>query len=458
MRVHDNTALVRAARDHDTVIPLYIVDTDYFAENDPGYPRTRFWRTALDDLREQFADRDTALVVRTGKPPSVIPEIIDATAADAVYTNRSYTPYGRDRDTRVADTIDIPLNAFKDTVLHDRDEIMTKSGTPYQVYSYYRDQWFSKEKREPQDVPSFTVPAIDSDTIPPLQELGVETVDIDEWWDATRAGGLDRLDAFNDRIDAYDGSRDYPARSATSRLSPHLKFGTVSIREAFQAAQTARDDGADREAVRTWQEQLAWRDFYVQLLWHWPETVEDAFREKYRDISWKRRENATERWERWTHGTTGFPFVDAGMRQLRQTGWMHNRVRMVVTSFACKDLWLDWRDVHDYFNRWFVDAEIAAMVGGIQWAYSIGTDAQPYFRVFNPFSQGDQYDPDGTYIRKWVDELADVPDDHIHRPHQMPDDVQNTADCRIGDDYPAPIVDHGERRETAIERFKAAAE
>ncbi|MDY6769417.1 MAG: FAD-binding domain-containing protein, partial [Candidatus Nanohaloarchaea archaeon] len=203
---------------------------------------------------------------------------------------------------------------------------------------------------------------------------------------------------------------------------------------------------------------LAWRDFYFQVLWHWPETVEEAFLEKYRGMDWNSKDQASRRWAAWVDGETGYPFVDAGMRQLKRTGWMHNRLRMVVTSFACKDLWLDWRDVHRYFEEWFVDAEVAAMVGGIQWAYSIGTDAQPYFRVFNPWTQGEDHDPDGAFIRKWVPELADVPDDYIHRPHEMPEEVQEEAGCVIGEDYPEPLVDHDAQREEAMARFEAAAD
>jgi len=192
------------------------------------------------------------------------------------------------------------------------------------------------------------------------------------------------------------------------------------------------------------------------VLWNWPESADAAFLEQYRSIDWHWDDAHEGLWEAFLAGETGYPFVDAGMRQLRRTGWMHNRLRMVVTSFAAKDLHVDWRKLHEYFNRWFIDAEISAMVGGIQWAYSIGTDAQPYFRVFNPWTQGEKYDPDGDFIREQVPELADVPDEYIHRPYQMPEDVQQEASCIIGEDYPAPIVDHDEARETAVALFEDA--
>ncbi len=222
------------------------------------------------------------------------------------------------------------------------------------------------------------------------------------------------------------------------------------MRELFWTAEKA----GSGEGVRTWQEELAWRDFYFQMLWHFPRTVNEPFLEKYSGIDWRSRKQASEHWEKFVEGRTGFPFVDAAMRQLKREAWMHNRPRMVVASFAAKDLFIDWRDLHDYFSRMFVDAELSAMIGGIQWAYSIGTDAQPYFRVFNPWSQGEKFDPEGEYIRRYVPELAEVPDEYIHRPQEMPEEVQEEADCVIGEDYPEPVIDHSEQREKAVEMFE----
>ncbi|MDY6768552.1 MAG: deoxyribodipyrimidine photo-lyase [Candidatus Nanohaloarchaea archaeon] len=457
MRIHDNTALRTAADEHDEVVPFYVVDDDYFREKELGYPRVRFWHDALLKLRQRLEERGSRLVVQQGAPVEELAAVVEAVDADAVFVNRDYTPYAQARDEQAADAVDVPVRSVKDLAMFDRDDILTNEGTPYKVYSYYRDKWFEKEKRTPEETPAFVTPDVAAGTVPSLDDLGFERPDGLEWvWTPGRDGGLQRLDAFSDRIGRYAELRDYPGEDVTSRLSPHLKFGTVSVREAFEAAEEALDAGADEDGVRTWQEELAWRDFYFQVLWHWPETTEKAFLEKYRGINWNSKEQANRRWERWVNGKTGYPFVDAGMRQLRSTGWMHNRLRMVVTSFACKDLWLDWRDVHRYFERMFVDAEVAAMVGGIQWAYSIGTDAQPYFRVFNPWTQGEDYDPDGEYIREWVPELSDVPDEHIHRPHEMSEDVQQSADCVIGEDYPEPVVDHDEMRKEAVERFEAA--
>ena len=194
------------------------------------------------------------------------------------------------------------------------------------------------------------------------------------------------------------------------------------------------------------------------MMYNYPESEEQALLEQFRSIDWRSKEEARDDWEAWKNGNTGFPFVDAGMRQLKKTGWMHNRLRMVVTSFACKDLWLDWHDVHQYFSEQFVDAEKASMIGGIQWAYSIGTDAQPYFRVFNPWTQGEKYDPDGEYIRKWVPELSDVTDEYIHRPQEMNQLAQQDSNCAIGEDYPEPVVNHDEERKNSVEKFEQARE
>ncbi|MFB6100123.1 MAG: deoxyribodipyrimidine photo-lyase [Candidatus Nanohalobium sp.] len=462
LREHDNTALVEASREHDEVIPFYVVDDEYFENATLGYPRVKFWHDALKDLKENLDGKDGKdLIVRKGKPVEELQKIIEETDADAVYHNRDYTPHSRQRDENVEEELEVEVETFKDVVMFEKEEILTNSGTPYKVYTYYSKKWFDREKRRPQDVEEYTTPKAESDEIPSLKELGFEESDELEWvWNPGREGGKERIEDFKDKIWNYDENRDYAWKDATSKLSPHLKFGTVSIREVFWEAERikARNPNDDTSGIKTWQEELAWRDFYMQVLWNWPETTEKPFLEEYEEIEWRSKEEAKEDWEAWVKGETGVPFVDAGMRQLKRTGWMHNRLRMVVTSFACKNLWLDWKDVHKYFKKMFVDAEIASMVGGIQWAYSIGTDAQPYFRVFNPFSQGEDYDPDGEYIRKWVPELEDVPDEHIHKPHEMNRLQQEDCGVEIGEDYPEPIVDHDERRKEAIEKFEEARE
>lgn len=460
LREYDNTALVEAAQEHEQVIPFYVVDQQYFQSADLGYPRVRFWHESLGDLKEKLDENGKDLVVRHGDPLEELENIIEETSADKLYFNRDYTSYSRERDKK-ARALDLEVETFKDVVMFEKKEILTNGGDPYQTYTYYAKKWFDRDKRRPQEPEDYTVPEIESDEIPSLQDLGFEKPEEMEWfWKPGRAGAKERMDDFKDEILDYDDNRDYAWKDKTSKLSPHLKFGTISVRELFWEAERlkARNPDTDTSGIKTWQEELAWRDFYFQMLWNYPESAEKALQEQFRSIEWRSKEKNQDDWERFIEGRTGYPFVDAGMRQLKKTGWMHNRLRMVVTSFACKDLWLDWKDLHEYFSEMFVDAEISAMIGGIQWAYSIGTDAQPYFRVFNPTSQGERYDPEGEYIRKWVPELEDVPDEHIQEPWKMNRLQQQNCGVEIGKDYPEPIVDHDKKRKEAVEKFEKARE
>lgn len=456
LREFDNTALVRASKKSEEVVPFYCVDERYFKETDLGYPRVRFWREALKSFKDRVDSQEgKKLVVRKGDPVEELKKIVEQTSAEKVLVNQDYTPYFRKVLEQAREEIDAEFEVLKDVTMFDKEEILTNSGTPYKVYSYYMKKWFEKEKRKPVETFAYKVPDLETDEIPEMEELGFERPEELEWeWEGSRESGLERLESFKDEIGFYKERRDIPAKDGTSRLSPHLKFGTVSIREVFWEMEELKEEvPSAREGIRKWQEELAWRDFYFQMLWNFPETVEKAFIKDFRELEWSRD---NEKFKRWKEGKTGFPFVDAGMRQLRRTGWMHNRARMVVTSFASKDLWLDWQMVHTYFKKAYVDAELSSMIGGIQWAYSIGTDPQPYFRVFNPWTQGEDHDPEGEYIKEFVPELREVPGKYIHRPQEMPEDVQEESNCIIGEDYPEPIVDHSERRENALNNFKKA--
>ena len=460
LREYDNTALVEASKKHDEVIPFYVVDDDYFKNADLGYPRVKFWHDALENFSKNLEKEDKKLIVRKGKPINELEEIIEETEADELYFNRDYSSYSRQRDEKARE-LDIEVKDFKDIVMFEKKEILTSSDTPYKTYTYYAKKWFKKEKKRPQEVEEYNVPELESHEIPSVETLGFDRPEGFEWeWKASREKALEKMEDFSEKIMDYDHDRDYAWKDATSKLSPHIKFGTVSIRELFWKAERikARNPNEDTKGIKTWQEELAWRDFYFQMMYNYPESEEKALLEQFRKIDWKDKEENKDDWEAWVNGKTGYPFVDAGMRQLKKTGWMHNRLRMVVTSFACKDLWLNWKEVHEYFSKMFVDAEKASMIGGIQWAYSIGTDAQPYFRVFNPFTQGEDYDPDGEYIRKWVPELEDVPDEHIHKPHKMNKLQQQDCGVEIGKDYPEPIIDHDEMRKESVERFEEARE
>ncbi len=458
LREHDNTSIRKASESSEEVVPFYCVDKKYFSEADLGFPRVKFWRDSLVEFKENLEEqKGKKMVLRHGKPVEELKKLVEESGADKIVVNQDYTPYFRDLLRDVRKSLDVKVETVKDIVMFEKEEITTNKGKPYKVYTYFMKKWFKNQKRRPEKVKKYVVPELGSDKIPSLRELGFDKPEKIDWaWNPGRKGGIERLEKFKDKIGFYGEKRDFPSKEGTSKLSPHLKFGTVSIREVFWEMERLREKNPSYdEGVRVWQEELAWRDFYFQVLWNWPETVEKAFIEDFRGINWV---DDKEKFKRWAEGKTGFPFIDAGMRELEKTGWMHNRARMAVTSFACKDLWLDWKKVHRFFSRKFVDAELSSMIGGVQWAYSIGTDAQPFFRVFNPWTQGEKYDPDGTYIRKFIPELEEVPDKYIHRPYKMSEETQKSSKCILGDDYPYPIVDHDEKRKESIEKFRKIKE
>jgi deoxyribodipyrimidine photo-lyase len=251
----------------------------------------------------------------------------------------------------------------------------------------------------------------------------------------------------DDGLQAYRDTRDLMARDATSHLSPHIHLGTVSVRELVRAA---RDANAGTHG-KTWIDELVWREFYAQVLWHFPHAARGAFKRAYDSIGW---ENAAEQFAAWCEGRTGYPIVDAAMRQLNESGWMHNRARMVVASFLTKDLLIDWRWGEKYFLQQLVDGDVASNNGGWQWAAGTGTDAQPFFRIFNPVSQGTRFDSEGEYVKRWIPELERVPPKYIHAPWTMPADVARRAGVQIGKDYPAPMVDHAIQRERALKMYR----
>ncbi|MDY6788721.1 MAG: deoxyribodipyrimidine photo-lyase [Candidatus Nanohaloarchaea archaeon] len=453
-RAFDNRALVEAAGENEEVIPVHVIDHDYLEKQTLGYPRVKFWHDSVEGLSNSLEERNSSLILRSGSPIKQLSKVAEETDADKLYFNRCYSPYPRDLEARVEEKLDISTESFKDLVISEKKEILTNKGTPYKVFTYYMKKWFKRDKRKPEEPGEFRTPFLESESLPTPEELGFEKPEGMEIWEGGREIGLKRLKQFMKDIPHYDNLRDIPARDGTSKLSPYIRFGNISIREAFWKAEERKEELKDTGGIKTWQEELCWRDFYFQVLWNWPETVDQAFIEKYRGLDWRDDKGAMENWKKFKKGRTGFPFVDAGIRQLRRHGWMHNRLRMLAASFACNDLKIDWRKLHEFFKKWFVDAEVSAMVGGIQWAYSIGTDAQPYFRVFNPWTHGEDHDPEGEFIRRFVPELEDVPDQFIHRPYKMSEDVQESSDCIIGEDYPEPIVNHDEERKSAIEMFE----
>ncbi|MBV0922915.1 DNA photolyase family protein [Halomicroarcula limicola] len=454
LRAADNAGLARASA-NDPVVPAFVFDTAVLDHAAP--PRVAFMLDALDALRSWYRDRGSDLVVAHGDPREVLPDLADEYGADVVTWGKDYSGLARERDADVRqalDAADVAREAVQDAVLHEPGEITTNDGEPYSVFTYFGRKWHDREKDAPYDVPERDALAdAGGDDLPTLDELGFDEPEAD----VPPAGtdhARDLLDSFlEDDVYRYEERRDYPADDCTSRLSAHLKFGTIGIREVYDAtaeARSATEPGSDRDSsVEEFQSQLAWREFYTQVLFANPNVVTENYKEYETEIRWNTDEEGLQAWK---DGETGYPIVDAGMRQLREEAFVHNRLRMIVASFLTKDLLVDWRAGYDWFREKLVDHDTGNDNGGWQWAASTGTDAQPYFRVFNPMTQGERYDPDAEYIKRYVPELRDAGAEIIHNWHEAsPTQRQNAAP-----DYPEPIVDHSQRREEAIEMFERA--
>ncbi|WP_248904989.1 cryptochrome/photolyase family protein [Halocatena marina] len=452
LRVRDNKGL--AARADETIQPIFVFDPDVLRHGSPA--RVAFLLDALDALRDWYRDCGSDLVIAKGRPWEVLPELVEKYDAEGITWNHDYSGLAHRRDEDVVESLkdsEIAYERFHDAVHHEPGAIRTNDGKPYSVFSYFWKKWTEREKEAPFSTPTAEVFAdAEGETLPSLDDLG-----FDEPEAQLPAAGMeparDRLDTFcNDSIYRYDEIREYPASKGTSRLSQDLKYGTLGVREAYaqtEEALDAADTDAKRESVESYQRQLAWREFYTQVLYFNPNLVTENYKDYRNEIQW--RSDADEL-NAWKDGETGYPIVDAGMRQLRTEAFMHNRTRMIVGSFLTKDLMHDWREGYDWFRERLVDHETANDNGNWQWIGSTGTDAQPYFRVFNPMTQGESYDPDAEYIKAYVPELRGVDSRNIHRWHELDDDERES----IAPDYPAPIVDHSDRREQAVAMFESA--
>jgi deoxyribodipyrimidine photo-lyase len=451
LRAADNRGL--AAADDDTV-PVFVFDP---AVLDHGAPaRVSFMLDALRSLREAYRDRGGDLQVARGDPVEVLPALADEHDADLVTWCRDYSGLARERDAAVRQALaeaDLDREAIHDAVHHEPGAITTNDGDPYKVFTYFSKKWHDREKAPPVDPPApGDLADVSGDPLPDLADLGFDEPEAKIPPAGTEAA-RDRLEAFCAAdVYRYEERRDYPADRCTSRLSAHLKYGTIGVREVYEATEAAKrsaDGEAERESVAEFQDQLAWREFYTQVLWDRPDVVTENYKQYEHAIEWR---EDSEGLQAWKDGETGYPVVDAGMRQLREEAYVHNRVRMIVASFLTKDLLVDWREGYAWFRQKLVDHDTANDNGGWQWAAATGTDAQPYFRIFNPMTQGERYDPEGEYVRRYVPELEGVPAETIHSWDEL--DAGTRRMHAPG--YPAPIVDHAERREQAIEMFERA--
>ena len=448
LRLADNRGLADAPGR-----PIGIFVFDDAVLDHAGAPRVAFMLDALERLRAAYRDRGSELLVRHGDPASVLPEAVERYNTDIVSWNRDYSGLACERDERVTEALksdSVRPQKFHDAICHEPGSITTNAGDPYSVYTYFWKKWRDREKGDPRSIPTLAE-ADDETSIPTLDDLGFETPDGTVPPAGTEPARA-RLSAFlDDDAHQYGERRDYPADECTSRLSPHLKFGTIGIREvdARVRERLAAATGDERDSIEAFRSQLAWREFYTHVLYFNPGVVSENYKTYEEPIEWENDEKLLAAWRR---GETGYPIVDAGMRQLREEAFMHNRVRMIVASFLTKDLLIDWRHGYEHFRELLVDHDTANDNGGWQWAASTGTDAQPYFRIFNPMTQGERYDADADYITDHVPELRGVDPDAIHSWHEL--SPAERADA--APEYPDPIVTHSERRERALAMFERA--
>lgn len=455
LRVADNTALAAAGRDASRVVPVFILDDHYGDDPGVGPARFGFLRESIEALAKGLEGVGGRLVLRPGPASEALPRLLKETGADAVYANGEIGPYPQKRDAAVAAAVTAAgarFRLFPDELLVEPADVLGGRAEPFRVFTPFWRRWREIEKRAraaaPADLATPTLASVPIGRVRAWKDLPPQPL--------RPAGGESRaareLTAFVERrLPRYAADRAHPARDATSRLSPHLHFGTVSARTVHAAAVEALDGGAPAEDVRRFLGELAWRDFFHHVLFHFPRVAEGNFRPEFDRLPWKEDPGG---FAAWTAGRTGYPFVDAGMRQLAAMHWMHNRARMAVASFLTKDLHLHWQAGERWFAHGLADANLANNNGGWQWAAGTGADAAPYFRVFNPVLQGEKFDGDGEYVRRWVPELARVPREKVHTPWTMTREEQREAGCRIGSDYPAPIVDHRAERAEALRLFE----
>jgi len=435
--------------------------------------RVAFIRASLADLDEQIASlgKGARLIVRHAVAEDEIPRLAAELDVQAVYAHHDDDPAALARDARVRERLAADgraLRTAKDHVIFERREILTGAGTPYGVFTPYKNAWLKALHARPEllgdcgsDVAGSALarapagPWKDGAAVPALEEFGFSAKAAMQQDDPGlrpgSRGGEELLAEFLDRIDDYDDTRDFPATPGPSHLGIHLRFGTLSLRRLVALA-SQRVEGGSRGA-QTWLSELVWRDFYHQVLFHHPHVVEHAYRADCDAIRWERGEQAEEHFEAWCAGRTGYPLVDAGMRQLNATGYMHNRLRMITASFLTKDLGVSWRRGEAYFALHLNDFELASNNGGWQWAASTGCDAQPWFRIFNPVTQSERFDPQGAFIRRWVPELRLLGGKAIHAPWKAKPVELAAAKVALDVDYPLPIVDHDVAREKTLARF-----
>ena len=453
LRCFDHAALHHALTSSTTVYCVFIYDTDILDPLPRADRRVEFIHASLTELDAELRKMGGHLIVRHASAVDGIAALAAELGVDAVFANHDYEPQAIDRDAALAEVLEADgrsLFTFKDQVIFEKSEVLTLAAQTFSVFTPYKNAWLRRLLAEPGCLDAYEIdahashfaPAPASHCLPTLAEIGFEPASMPIAPGMSGAAAL--FEDFIGRVNAYGEARNYPAVKGPSYLSVHLRFGTLSIRHLVRTVSALIANGAGGEGAPVWLSELIWREFYAMILFHHPRVVEHAFKPAYDAIEFESGTNAQELFAAWCEGRTGYPLVDAAMAQLNQTGYMHNRLRMVTACFLVKDLGIDWRWGERYFALLLNDYDLASNNGGWQWAASTGCDAQPYFRIFNPITQSEKFDAKGKFIRKYLPQLDQLSVKEIHAPWLSATRVAN---------YPAPIVQHDEARKKTLERY-----
>ncbi len=461
LRLSDLPGLAAAADTEQKILPVYIYDKESPGDWAPG-GASRWWlHHSLDSLSKSISKRNGELLICAGNTQSVLTELAETTGATAIYCSRGYEPWAASLERTLHDGFEekgIEFKRFGGNLLFEPEQIQNQSGEPYKVFTpFWKACRRQPTPRKPKDAVTSGYYQADLPKLDAADAQGLENLALrpespnwadgwDDLWSPGEAGAQERLERFLDEsIADYDEGRDKPALEATSQLSPHIHHGEISPRQIWHAAE---DSGKE---VDKFLSELGWREFSYHLLHHFPEIPEKAFKEQFDDFPWLGNKKHLHAWQQ---GQTGYPMVDAGMRELWQTGFMHNRVRMVVASFLTKHLLLPWQLGEAWFWDCLVDADLASNGCSWQWVAGSGADAAPYFRIFNPTTQGEKFDKAGEYIRRWIPEIAELPNKYLHEPSTAPEDVLEEAGVTLGETYPEPIVEHKAARQAALDAYE----
>ncbi len=453
LRLSDNTALSHAVGQSEEIVAVYILSSWKQSHNWTGPGRQAFLCGCLESLQKNVEHAGGELILRTGDQVKQLEKLIKETEAEAVFLNRDPDPFGQEIEKRVKSLcreIGIDYVDYQDAVLHEKDEVLTGGGDAYKVYTPYSKNWFKQEKPEGRHTVRtiHSVKGVESDTLPSVSHWGYEKAP-DLWIEPGEKAARQRLKhALESVVFGYQEDRNDLSAMATSHLGADLRWGTLSVREVYHRSAEVLNDAPDkaaRDGVQAFQKQLAWREFYMAILGHFPQVLDTDFNEQWEGLHWD-DPRKDDRLQRWKDGRTGFPIVDAGMRQLRELGYMHNRARMITAMFLTKDLHIHWREGEAHFMQHLLDGEIANNNGGWQWSAGTGADAAPYFRIQNPWTQTERFDPQGEYIKKWVPELEKVDPKRFRKPPEGSEKL-----CGA---YVEPMVDHSAERDETLRRFK----